>query len=126
MCLIVGVGGSCLPTDPPTELRTFVLELSMANATTSFARNMFPIRSSFKTIETDGCKMFYREAGPAEAPAVLLLHGFPTSSHQYRELIPRLATRYRVIAPDLPGFGFTVVPEERKYKYSFDALAHTV
>ena len=57
---------------------------------------------------------------------VLLLHGFPASSFQYRELIPRLADRYRVIAPDLPGFGFTAVPEERHYKYSFDALARTV
>jgi pimeloyl-ACP methyl ester carboxylesterase len=59
-------------------------------------------------------------------PVVLLLHGFPTSSFQYRELIPRLADRYRVIAPDLPGFGFTEVPENRHYKYTFDALAHTM
>jgi len=57
---------------------------------------------------------------------VLLLHGFPTSSFQYRELIPLLADRYRIIAPDLPRFGFTDVPRERRYKYSFDALAHTV
>ncbi len=56
---------------------------------------------------------------------MLLLHGFPTSSFQYRELIPRLADRYRVIAPDLPGFGFTEVPEKRHYKYTFDALANT-
>ena len=54
---------------------------------------------------------------------VLLLHGFPTSSFQYRELIPRLADQYRVIAPDLPGFGFTEVPDGRHYRYSFDALA---
>jgi pimeloyl-ACP methyl ester carboxylesterase len=70
--------------------------------------------------------VFYREAGPADAPVVLLLHGFPTSSHQYRELIPRLAKQYRIIAPDLPGFGFTVVPEARKYVYTFDAIAHTM
>jgi pimeloyl-ACP methyl ester carboxylesterase len=57
---------------------------------------------------------------------VLLLHGFPTSSFQYRELIPRLAGRYRVIAPDLPGFGFTVVPEQRRYEYTFDSLAKTM
>jgi pimeloyl-ACP methyl ester carboxylesterase len=57
---------------------------------------------------------------------VLLLHGFPTSSFQYRELIPRLADQYRVIAPDLPGFGFTEVPEKRHYKYTFDALAGTI
>ncbi len=70
--------------------------------------------------------MFYREAGPADGSVVLLLHGFPTSSFQYRELIPRLADRYRVIAPDLPGFGFTEVPKERGYTYTFDALAKTI
>jgi pimeloyl-ACP methyl ester carboxylesterase len=74
----------------------------------------------------DGVTVFYREAGAPDAPVVLLLHGFPTSSFQYRELIPLLADRYRIIAPDLPGFGFTDVPRERRYKYSFDALAHTV
>ena len=62
---------------------------------------------------------------PQKAPVVLLLHGFPTSSFMYRELIPRLADRYRVIAP-VPGFGFTEVPEKRKYKYTFDTLAATV
>jgi pimeloyl-ACP methyl ester carboxylesterase len=77
-------------------------------------------------IEADGVNVFYREAGAADAPVVLLLHGFPTSSFQYRELIPRLAGRYRVIAPDLPGFGFTEVPEQRGYTYSFDALAATM
>jgi pimeloyl-ACP methyl ester carboxylesterase len=70
--------------------------------------------------------MFYREAGPANAPVVLLLHGFPTSSFQYRDLIPRLADRYRVIAPDLPGFGFTEVPPERDYTYTFATLAKTI
>ena len=83
-------------------------------------------RTAFHHIEADGVRVFYREAGPSDAPVVLLLHGFPTSSFQYRELIPRLADRYHVIAPDLPGFGFTEVPEKRSYKYSFDALAHTI
>jgi pimeloyl-ACP methyl ester carboxylesterase len=77
-------------------------------------------------IEADGVHVFYRAAGPADAPIVLLLHGFPTSSFQYRDLIPRLADRYRVIAPDLPGFGFTEVPAERKYVYTFDSLARTI
>ena len=77
-------------------------------------------------IAADGVTVFYREAGPANAPVVLLLHGFPTSSFQYRELIPRLADRYRVIAPDLPGFGFTEVPAQRNYTYTFDALAATI
>ena len=79
-----------------------------------------------RRVEADGLGVFYREAGPADAPVVLLLHGFPTSSFQFRELIPRLADRYRVIAPDLPGFGFTEIPERRTYKYSFDALARTL
>ena len=79
-----------------------------------------------RRVQADGVTVFYREAGAPDAPVVLLLHGFPTSSFQYRELIPRLAGRYRVIAPDLPGFGFTEVPKERNYKYSFDALAKTI
>src|SRR5580692_9831159 len=83
-------------------------------------------RTFIRRVEADGVNVFYREAGPANAPVVLLLHRFPTSSFQYRELIPRLADKYRVIAPDLPGFGFTDVPAKRNYKYSFDALAKTI
>jgi pimeloyl-ACP methyl ester carboxylesterase len=82
--------------------------------------------TSVHRIETDGIQIFYRSAGDPASPVVLLLHGFPTSSFMFRELIPRLADQYRVIAPDLPGFGFTEVPEKRKYKYSFDALAGTI
>jgi pimeloyl-ACP methyl ester carboxylesterase len=84
-----------------------------------------PVTSIHK-IDADGIRVFYRSAGDPEAPVVLLLHGFPTSSFMFRELIPRLADQYRVIAPDLPGFGFTEVPESRKYKYSFEALAGTI
>lgn len=83
-------------------------------------------RASFHTVEADGVKLFYREAGAADAPVVLLLHGFPSSSHMYRDLIPLLANKYRVIAPDLPGFGFTEVPAERNYVYTFDNLAATM
>jgi pimeloyl-ACP methyl ester carboxylesterase len=83
-------------------------------------------RTTVHRIEADGIRVFYREAGRPDKPVVLLLHGFPTSSFQYRELMPRLADRYRVIAPDLPGFGFTEVPSERNYLYSFDALAKTI
>jgi pimeloyl-ACP methyl ester carboxylesterase len=82
--------------------------------------------ASVRKVEADGIKVFYREAGNPGAPVVLLLHGFPASSFMFRELIPRLADHYRVIAPDLPGFGFTEVPNERNYAYSFDGLAMTI
>jgi len=80
---------------------------------------------TLRSLQADGVNFFYREAGAPDAPVVLLLHGYPTSSHMFRELIPRLAGSYRVIAPDLPGFGFTTVPPERAYHYSFDNLAKT-
>ena len=89
------------------------------------SQSAVPVTSIHK-VEADGVNVFYRAAGDPSAPVVLLLHGFPTSSFMFRELIPRLADQFRVIAPDLPGFGFTEVPEERKYTYSFDALARTI
>jgi len=70
--------------------------------------------------------IFYRAAGPEDAPVVLLLHGFPTSSHQYRALIARLADKYRVIAPDLPGFGFSDAPDAKAFGYTFDHLAELI
>src|SRR5580658_1081420 len=82
--------------------------------------------TSIHRVEADGVQVFYRAAGEVSSPVVLLLHGYPTSSHMFRELIPRLAGKYRVIAPDLPGFGFTAVPAERNYVYSFDRLAATL
>jgi pimeloyl-ACP methyl ester carboxylesterase len=82
--------------------------------------------TSIHTVEADGVDVFYRAAGDTNAPVVLLLHGFPSSSFMFRELIPRLAETFRVIAPDLPGFGFTRVGETRAYTYSFEALAQTL
>jgi pimeloyl-ACP methyl ester carboxylesterase len=81
---------------------------------------------TYHTVSVDGLKMFYREAGEPNAPSVLLLHGFPTSSHMYRELIPALADRYHVVAPDLPGFGFTDTPDPTSFKYSFEHLAEVI
>jgi len=81
--------------------------------------------TTVSTISADGVEIFYRSAGAPSAPVILLLHGFPSSSHQYRNLIPLLATRYRVIAPDFPGYGFTEVPAERKYAYTFASLTRT-
>jgi pimeloyl-ACP methyl ester carboxylesterase len=85
---------------------------------------IFP--TSIRKVEADGVNVFYRAAGDISAPVVLLLHGYPASSFMFRELIPRLANSYHVIAPDLPGFGFTEVPADRKYVYSFDQLALTI
>ena len=75
----------------------------------------------YATVE--GNKIFYREAGSKTCPAILLLHGFPTSSHMFRNLIPALADRYYVVAPDLPGFGFSDAPDRKKFRYTFDNLA---
>jgi len=77
-------------------------------------------------IDVDGHRVFYREAGPVDAPAVLLLHGFPTSSHLFSDLIPRLAGRYRVVAPDLPGFGLTETPPATAFHHTFDELTRVV
>lgn len=70
--------------------------------------------------------VFYREAGPPDAPVLLLLHGFPSASHMFRDLIPLLADRYRVIAPDLPGFGNTIAPPRERFAYTFDSLASVI
>lgn len=79
-----------------------------------------------RTVQADGVNVFYRTAGSELAPVLLLLHGYPTSSFMFRNLIPLLATSYRVIAPDLPGFGFTEVPEARNYQYTFANLTLTI
>ncbi len=88
------------------------------------ANRHFPVRYRFA--EADGVRIFYRESGDERLPVLLLLHGFPSSSHQFRELIPLLADRFHLIAPDLPGFGFTEVPAARNYTYTFDSLGKTV
>jgi pimeloyl-ACP methyl ester carboxylesterase len=82
--------------------------------------------TTYRTITVDGLRIFYREAGRPEAPAVLLLHGFPTSSHMFRDLIPLLAQRYRVVAPDLPGFGFSDAPDRSAFDYTFDRRADVI
>lgn len=81
------------------------------------------IMTRYRNLTVKGLKVFYREAGPSGAPVVLLLHGYPTSSHMFRELIPALSVRYHVIAPDLPGFGYSDLPSRSTFTYTFDALA---
>ena len=108
----------------------FIAGAGVASAVGSRVANALVPHTFIRRVEADGVKIFYRDAVLPEAPTVLLLHGFPASSFMYRELIPRLADRYRSIAPDLPGFDFTVVPEERHYKIflrragTHDACAH--
>ena len=82
--------------------------------------------TSYKNATVDGSKIFYREAGPKDSPTILLLHGFPTSSHMFRDLISALADRYHVVAPDLPGFGFSDAPDRKSFSYTFEQLAKTV
>jgi pimeloyl-ACP methyl ester carboxylesterase len=80
----------------------------------------------YRTQDVDGLKIFYREAGTRGAPKLLLLHGFPTSSHMFRDLIPLLADRYHIVAPDLPGFGQSDMPSRDTFKYTFDNIAAVI
>jgi hypothetical protein len=77
----------------------------------------------YRTVDVAGIEIFYREAGNPKAPTILLLHGFPTSSHMFRDLIPLLADRYHLIAPDYPGFGYSARPNVTEFNYTFDHLA---
>src|SRR5215475_15841419 len=88
-------------------------------------KSAYPV-THHHTRTVDGIKIFYREAGPKDGPNVLLLHGFPTSSHMFRNLIPRLSERYHVIAPDLLGFGFSDAPDRKRFRYTFENLAKII
>jgi pimeloyl-ACP methyl ester carboxylesterase len=80
----------------------------------------------YRSADVDGVKVFYRESGAADAPALLLLHGFPSASHMFRDLIPLLADRFHIVAPDLPGFGQSDMPARSKFKYTFDHIAAVI
>jgi pimeloyl-ACP methyl ester carboxylesterase len=82
--------------------------------------------TTYRTVDVDGYELFYREAGDPANPTILLLHGFPTSSHMFRDLIPLLADRFHLIAPDLPGFGRSALPARSEFTYDFAALARVV
>ena len=83
-------------------------------------------RVHYRTVKIDDLDIFYRESGPVGAPTVLLLHGFPTSSHMFRDLIPALSDRYHVIAPDYPGYGLSSMPSVNEFNYTFDRLAEVI
>jgi pimeloyl-ACP methyl ester carboxylesterase len=87
-------------------------------------RMQFPTR--YKTTRIDGLDVFYRDAGPHDAPVLLLLHGFPTSSNMFRNLIPRLAGAFRLVAPDYPGFGQSSMPDRDRFAYTFENLTNVV
>lgn len=89
-------------------------------------KNMETSQVHYRNIKANGLNIFYREAGRKDAPTILLLHGYPTSSHMYRNLIPILSSKYHVIAPDLPGFGYSDAPDHLQFNYTFDNLASTM
>ncbi len=82
--------------------------------------------TTYRRVTVDGQQIFYREAGSKDNPALLLLHGFPTSSHMFRNLIPALSDRYHVVAPDLPGFGFSDAPDRTRFRYTFENLGKII
>jgi len=84
------------------------------------------LKVTFHKVDVDGFNIFYREAGPKAAPVLLLLHGFPSAGHMFRDLIPQLSNQFRLIAPDLPGFGRSDMPERTKFNYTFDNIAGVI
>ncbi len=102
-----------------TATMTTVTALSTGPAIATADVRKAPVPVHYRTANIQGIDIFYREAGPADAPVVLLLHGFPTSSHMFRNLIPLLADRYHVIAPDYPGYGQSAAPDHDKFSYTF-------
>ena len=119
---LIGAAGAALVGGGMSQARP--LDSKPEAAVRVSAAPSFSVR--YRTVKIDGQEIFYREAGPKDAPVILLLHAFPTSSHMFRNLIPALADKYRVIAPDYPGYGNSSMPSPTEFEYSFDNLAKVV
>ena len=104
--------------------RVALMGVTLMISSPSFAADVPLVQ--YKTVSIEGQEIFYREAGPKDGPVILLLHGFPTSSSMFRNLIPLLAGKYHVVAPDYPGFGQSSSPDPTTFKYTFDHLAEIV
>jgi pimeloyl-ACP methyl ester carboxylesterase len=102
------------------------MALLQTASATSLPRGEIMSQVHYRTVHVDGVQIFYREAGPAGAPTILLLHGFPTSSHMFRDLIPLLADRYHLVAPDYPGFGNSSAPAVNEFEYTFDHVERVI
>src|SRR5579862_7090775 len=107
---------------PPAKSIAAALALTAASASTASALPSTSATTTYHRTQVGGIGVFYREAGPKDAPIIVLLHGFPSSSRMFESLIPLLATRYHVIAPDYPGFGQSDAPSLAQYAYTFDHL----
>lgn len=106
-----------------TTVLVFLLNLMTANSVGLADEHQ---HIAYKSVTVEDIELFYREAGPRDAPTVLLLHGFPTSSHMFRDLIPILARKYHVVAPDYPGFGYSSAPSVEEFDYTFDHLGSII
>jgi pimeloyl-ACP methyl ester carboxylesterase len=115
-----------------TRLKKVTLALSLLAAVawtfgqTNSADAQQTVKVYHKTVKVGDLDIFYREAGPKDAPTILLLHGFPTSSQMFRNLIPVLGDQYHVVAPDYPGYGHSSMPSPYKFSYTFDNLANVI
>ena len=113
-------------SQPLILLLTLLLGLTLASSTLAKGSETDTASIKYKTTKIDGLDIFYREAGAPTKPTILLLHGFPSSSHMFRDLIPKLSDKFHIVAPDYPGFGYSSAPGVNEFDYTFDNLSGVV